>query len=111
MFSKHFKGLKVIVRGCASTTLNVKPFEQIPGPPGKGWPFFGHMNLIFGRPHGFGKNWLNYQEMFEKYNCSEAKLLRCYCPILNPTNGNIVALLDSSDIEVARRNEGKYPNR
>ena len=90
----------------------LKPFEAIPGPPGSGWPFFGHMKLLYQKPAGFARSWINLKHMKEKY-CDEnnEKLLRMNLPLFNPKNGRAVMLMDPIDVEEVYRHEGKFPIR
>ncbi len=90
---------------------NVKPYEAIPGPPGKGWPFIGHMHHIIKKPAGIQKSWINLEDIVRKFLSKEDKILRVQSPVFNPKNGNLVVLLDSKDAEYVYRHEGKYPSR
>ena len=64
-------------RTCSSVRLKkLKSFEDIPGPPNKGLPFFGHLKLLYKKPAGFGKSWQNLKEMRSEYCTEEDKLLR-----------------------------------
>ena len=94
------------------SAVNVQPFESIPGPPGRGWPFIGHMNEMFKNPAGFGKSWMNMKELRKKYLKEEDKLLRLHLPFFNYDNdGRFVLLLDPDDIKQVYRHEGKHPAR
>ena len=108
----------------ASQSQNVtKTFQDIPGPPGKGLPFLGHMTEVFGKPHGMFKSWENIKELKSKLmaeNEMAGKLLKLYLPLMNMpskegdekfSTGWVVILLDPKDIPVVYQNEGKYPFR
>ena len=95
-----------------SAVANVKPYHEIPGPPGKGLPFIGHMNLVSKKPHGLEKVWLNMEILQQKYLKDHDKLMRLNFGILNPDgDGRYVLLYDPTDVEKVHRNEGKYPKR
>ena len=91
--------------------LDIKPFESIPGPSNKGLPLIGHMKMLYKKPAGFAKSWLNLKEMKDNFTQNGDKLLRLNLPVLNPKNGKVVVLLDPADIEHVHRHEGKYPYR
>ena len=74
-------------------------------------PLLGHMKLLYKKPAGFAKSWLNLKEIRSKYCSEQDKLLRLNLPILNPINGNVVILFDPNDVQIAYRHEGKYPFR
>ena len=61
---------------------NVKPYHEIPGPPGKGLPFIGHYNLLSKKPHGLEKAWLNMEILQQKYLKDHDKLMRLNFGIL-----------------------------
>ena len=66
-------------RTCSSVRLKkLKSFEDIPGPPNKGLPFFGHLKLLYKKPAGFAKSWQNLKEMRSEYCTKEDKLLRLF---------------------------------
>lgn len=96
----------------SSAVTNVKPYHEIPGPPGKGLPFIGHMNLTSKKPHGLGKFWLNMEILQQKYLKDHDKLMRLNLGKVNPDgDGRYVLLYDPTDVEKVHRNEGKYPTR
>ena len=107
----------------ANQSQNVKSFQDIPGPSGKGLPIFGHMNDIIKKPHGPFKTWENVKELKTKFmieNEMAGKIMKLYLPMLNPpskvsddnfSNGWIVTLFDPNDIPLVYQNEGKYPFR
>ena len=107
----------------ATQCQNVKPFQDIPGPSGKGLPIFGHMNDLIKKPHGPFKTWENLKEMRKKFmieNEMAGKIMKLYLPMLNPpskasddtfSNGWCIALFDPNDIPLVYQNEGKYPFR
>ena len=107
----------------ATQSQNVKPFQDIPGPSGKGLPIFGHMNDLIKKPHGPFKTWENLKEMRKKFmieNEMAGKIMKLYLPMLNPpskasddtfSNGWCIALFDPNDIPLVYQNEGKYPFR
>lgn len=110
----------ILSRTCRTLKNNVKngvkfsstkPYEDIPGPPGKGLPFIGHLHMIYKKPNGFGKSWNNLKDLREKYLKDGDKLMRFHSKNFNPKNGRLVVLLDPKDVEVIYRNEGKYPSR
>ena len=101
--TKHFAK-----RWCS--TKKVLPFDSIPGPPGKGLPFIGHVNLYIKKPHGLKKSWKNLKEIRKQYLKEDDKLLRLHLPPFCPS-GNVVLLLDPADVEDMYRHEGKYPYR
>ncbi len=106
------KNVKILLKNVKTLRhYTTMPFEAIPGPPGKGLPFVGHLNHLMKQPGGFKKSWLNVQDMASKYANDQDKLLRLNLPLFNPKNGKVLVLLDSKDVETAYRNEGKYPDR
>ena len=76
-----------------------------------GLPFFGHLKLMYKKPAGFAKSWLNLKEIRSQYCTEQDKLLRLNLPPLNPINGKVVILFDPNDVEQVYRHEGKYPFR
>ena len=106
---------KSTIRGFGTTAVfksNAQPFENIPGPPGNGLPFIGHMNLYMKKPAGLGKSWENLRNIKEKHLKHDEKLLRLNLPPFNPGNGGrVLVLLDPNDVGHILRHEGKYPNR
>lgn len=102
IFSKSLRFFSIAVH---------EPYENIPGPPGQGWPFVGHTLMFMKNPHGFEKSWLNLKEVQQKYLKKNDKLIKFHSPIFNPDTGKVIFLLDPNDIEQVYRHEGKYPNR
>ena len=100
-----------IYRNCSTVVQEVQPYENIPGPPGNGLPFIGHMNLYVKKPAGIGKSWENLKDIIDTYLSKDDKLFKLYMPGFNTDNGKFVLLLDPKDVEHIHRNEGKYPNR
>ena len=99
------------IRYC-TTVLNIQPFESIPGPPGNGLPFIGHSNLYTKKPAGIGKTWENLKDIKKQYLNENDKLMRLNLPPFNlEGKGRFLLLLDPNDVELAYRNEGKFPNR
>nr|AKH03539.1 cytochrome P450 3078B1 [Paracyclopina nana] len=92
-----------------STALN--PFEEIPGPPGKGFPILGHSHLLLKKPHKFGKAWENVRALKKQYLREGDKMLRMHSPLFNPPHGNILFIFDPQLYQEMLTHEGKYPCR
>ena len=100
--------LSVVKRWSSTAAL---PYNSIPGPPGKGWPVIGHMNLFVKQPYGMKKSWHNIKVLRKQHLKESDKLMRLHLPLFNPINGNFVVLLDPTDGDQLQKHEGKYPNR
>ncbi len=108
----HIEDLCSLQKNGLTTAQRALPFEQIPGPPGTGWPLIGHMKLLYEKPAGFSKSWINLQRLQKQYcSADNCKLLRLHLPLLNSNNGKVIVLLEPKDVEQVYRHEGKYPYR
>ena len=87
-----------------------RPFDSIPTIPGGWLPILGHVPVLFRTKYGFGKSWMNFRDLRDKY-AKDDNILRFNVPLYNKRNGKLVVLFESTEVEKIYRAEGKYPYR
>ena len=85
----------VVTAPQSSSESNIKPYEDIPTPPGGWLPVIGHTDYFIKKPNGFERSWKNVQEMKKKFVPDGVEMIRLNLPVSNPEgNGKLLLIFD-----------------
>ena len=81
-------------------SICLKPFEQIPCPPGINLPVIGHTAHFIKKPNGFERSWKNVLELKTKFVTQGEEMIRLNIPLSNPAgDGKLLIIFDPGNKE------------